>query len=123
MKDCSRPCRHLATALLLVIAVGCRPKNQDMLVAYVQGDVFLPVLRAGVWNFGERIDCQVASRTSTSPDKRGDLLLCGAKTQLAWSQTWLRADIKTQIYEAAKRETVTFHSAGHDAGEYESPLW
>jgi hypothetical protein len=64
-----------------------------MLVVYVQGDVFLPDLRPAMWNPGEEIDCEIASRTSTSIDKRGDLLLCGAQTQLAWSQGWLRADI------------------------------
>ena len=109
---CSR-LRCCATALLLVIAIGCRPKNQDMLVAHVQGDVFLPRLNAIPWNFSEAIECQIASRTSIPPDGRGDLLLCGEKTQLAWSQTWLRPDIKAQIYAVAERQAVEFHSIGH----------
>jgi hypothetical protein len=110
--SCSR-LRYCAAALLLIIAIGCRPKNEDMLVAHVQGDVFLPHLSAGLWNFSEVIECQIASRTSIPPDGRGDLLLCGEKTQLAWSQTWLRPDIKTQIYAAAEKQPVEFHSAGH----------
>ena len=84
-----------------------------MLVAYVQGDVFLPDLRLGTWDFAETKRCEIASRGTIQPDKRGDLLLCGDKTQLAWSQTWLRGDIKTQIYEAAKTQFVDFHSVGH----------
>jgi hypothetical protein len=44
MKHALRVGRKLATALALVIAIGCRPKNQSMLVAYVEGDVFLPDL-------------------------------------------------------------------------------
>ena len=80
--SCSR-LRYCTAALLLIVAVGCRPKNEDMLVAHVQGDVFLPHLSAGLWNFSEVIECQIASPTSIPPDGRGDLLLCGEKTQLA----------------------------------------
>jgi hypothetical protein len=58
-------------------------------VACVQGEAFLPDLRAGTWNVHEEMECQVANRTSIPPDERGDLLLCGAKTQLAWSQACL----------------------------------
>jgi hypothetical protein len=82
-------------------------------VALVQGDVFLPHLSASPWNFSEVIECQLASRTSIPPDGRGDLLLCGEKTQLAWSQALLRPDIKTQIYAASERLAVEFHSVGH----------
>jgi hypothetical protein len=125
MKNCFAHWRQLATGLLLMIAVGCRPESKDMLVAYVQGDIFLPHLRAGIWNVGEGMECQIASRTSIPPDERGDLLLCGAKTQLAWSQTWLRPDIKNEIYGAAKKQTVKFHSAGHPGhdGRYSPRLW
>jgi len=118
------PLRYCATGLLLVVAIGCRPKNQDMFVVHVQGDVFLPHLSTGIWNFGEVIECQIASRTSIPPDERGDLLLCGAKTQLAWSQTWLRPDIKTQIYAAAERQAVEFRSVGHPIfGNRYAPRW
>jgi hypothetical protein len=113
MKNSGSPLRYCAAALLLIIAIGCRPKNQDMLVAHVQGDVFLPHLSASLWNVSEVIECQLASRTSIPPDERGDVLLCGEKTQLAWSQTWLRPDIKTQIYAAAERLAVEFRSVGH----------
>jgi hypothetical protein len=115
--------RQLAIRLLLSIVVGCRPENQNMLVAYVEGDVFLPSLRAGRWDFGEDVECEIASRTSTRPDDRGDLLLCGAKTQLAWSQAWLRADIKTQIYDAAIKQTVTFHSVGRGGNRGGHRFW
>lgn len=125
MKDCGALLRHLAIGLLIFIAIGCRPKKRDLLVAYLQGDVFLPHLKAGIWNIGERTECQIASHTSIPPDERGDLLLCGAKTQLAWSQTWLRPDIKTEIYDSAKKQRVTFHGAGHPGhnGRYSPRLW
>jgi len=125
MKNPCSPLRYCATALVLLIAIGCRPENQHMLVAHVQGDVFLPHLSASVWNFGEVIECQISSRTSIPPDERGDLLLCGAKTQLAWSQTWLRPDIKTQIYAAAERQAVEFRSVGHPVlgNRYSPRLW
>jgi hypothetical protein len=114
---------QLAIALLVIATVGCRPKNQTMLVVYVEGDIFLPKLSAGTWNVGEAQRCQIASRGSVPPDKKGDLLLCGGKTQLAWSQTWLRSDIKSQIYEAATAHPVVFHSMGKPAGRGESPRW
>jgi hypothetical protein len=125
MKNSCSALKCCATAMLLVIAIGCRPKNQDMLVVDVQGDVFLSRLTASIWNFGEVIECQIASRTSIPPDERGDLLLCGAKTQLAWSQTWLRSDIKTQIYAAAERQAVEFRNAGHPllGNRYSPRLW
>jgi hypothetical protein len=118
--------RQFAIGLLCILAVGCRPKSQNMLVAYVQGDVFLPHLNPGYWAIGEAKWCAIASRYSDplSPDARGDLLLCGETTQLAWSQTWLRGDIKTQIYEAAKQQAVSFHSIGHNGSSRgSSPRW
>lgn len=115
--------QQLAIVVFLAVFVGCRPANQDMLVAYVEGDVFLPSLRAGHWDFGEDVECELASRTSVLPDDRGDLLLCGAKTQLAWSQAWLRADIKTQIYETAVKQTVKFHSLGRGGNRGGHRFW
>ena len=109
--------RQVGVWLLLVAATGCRPENQNMLVAYVEGDVFLPNLRRGDWRPGEAKLCQIASKeNSVKPDQRGDLLLCGYTTQMAWSQTWLRGDIKTQIYEAAQKQAVNFHSTGNAPG-------
>jgi hypothetical protein len=114
---------YCLTGVLLLIALGCKPKNQDLLVAHIEGDVFLPNLRAGAWNLDEGLNCQIASRTSMPPDSRGDLLLCGAKTQFAWSQTWLRADIRTQIYDAATKRRVNFQSSGHGGGRVSPPSW
>jgi hypothetical protein len=113
----------LAIALFLTLGVGCRPENRNMLVAHVEGDVFLPRLRDGRWGPEENVECEIASRTSVSPDDRGDLLLCGTQTQLAWSQTWLRADIKTQIYEAAIEQKVTFHSVGRGGNRGGHRFW
>jgi hypothetical protein len=94
-----------------------------MLVAYAQGDIFLPALRPGSWQVGETRRCEIASRGSLRPDKGRDLLLCGDTTQLAWSQTWLRGDIRNQIYDAAKALKVSFHSAGHSGRKGTSPWW
>jgi hypothetical protein len=120
--------RHLVPArftvgLLFVFVLGCKPSNQSMLVVNVQGDVFLPKLQACTWKIGQTERCEIASRGSILPDARGDLLLCGDKTRLAWSQTWLRSDIKTQIYNAAQIRTVKFHGIGQDGGRGRSPLW
>jgi hypothetical protein len=43
MRNSCMPLRYCATALLMVIAIGCKPKNQQMLVAHVEGGVFLPL--------------------------------------------------------------------------------
>lgn len=94
-----------------------------MLVAYVQGDIFLPSIKSKTWTSSESVECQMASGTSIPPDQRGDVLLCGAQTQLAWAQTWLRGDIKSRIYENATILNVTFHGAGHGAGRYRPPSW
>ena len=115
----------LFPSILLVSAtlIGCRPKDRDVLVAYVEGDVFLPDLRARPWRIGDSASCYLASGTSVKPDKTGDLLLCGERTQLAWSQTWLRDDIRAQLYANAKTFPVKFHSLGRSPGRYLPPVW
>ena len=114
---------NLAVLGALLALFACRPANQNMLVADVQGDIFLPALHTGNWGVGEVKQCQIASQGSIKPDKGRDLLLCGDSTKLAWSQTWLRPDIKKQIYDAASSAEVRFHSAGHGGGRTESPSW
>jgi hypothetical protein len=116
----------LGLGLLLIFATECRPANQTILVAYVKGDVFLPNLESGNWNINEIQECEIASRESVpnKPEEGRDLLLCGEKTQLAWSQTWLREDIRVQIYAAAKKLHVNFRSAGHGGrSRGSSPRW
>jgi len=113
----------VSIVLLLLLLGGCRPPNRDMLVVNVQGDVFLPGLQASNWKVGEMAQCEIASRGSVAPDKRGDLLLCGDKTRLAWSQTWLRSDIKDQIYNSAGTLRVKFRTAGRSGGRGRSPWW
>lgn len=118
--------RHLGNigiALALVVGTACRPKNQEMLVAYVQGDIFLPHITPQAWNLGETKECQIASLTSQKPDDRGDLLLCGYCAQLGWSQIWLRRDIEDQIYSSSLKKSVRFHSIGHDRGSRNSDPW
>lgn len=114
---------QVGIGVFVIASFGCTPKNRNMLVASVEGDIFLPYLRLNAWEYGEARDCEIASMGSVRPDQRGDLLLCGEKTRLAWSQTWLRADIKNQIYEAAKEQPVNFHSSGRPGGRGESPIW
>ena len=98
------------TALILLSA-GCAPPDRTMPVANVR-DVFSN-LRPDKWDYGEVKKCQIASRSTQKPDDRGDLLLCGGETLTGWSMSWLRPDVKTQIYENARTLTVTFRSAGH----------
>src|SRR5947209_5593498 len=115
----------LFPSILIVSAtlIGCRPKDRDVLVAYVEGDVFLPDLRARPWRVGDSVSCYLASGTSVKPDKRGDLLLCGEQTQAACSQTWLRDDVRSQLYANAESFPVKFRSAGRDRGRYRGPVW
>jgi hypothetical protein len=61
-----------------------------MLVAYFADSGFWLDLRPGSWDFGETKRCAIASHGTIQPDKIGDLLLCGDKIQMAWSQTYLR---------------------------------
>ena len=56
--------------------------------------------------------CEFASNT----DERGDLLLCGYSAQKAWEQTWIRKDIKDQIYKFAERRQVHFRGGGASPG-------
>src|SRR5882724_10091706 len=111
----SRRLGRLGVGLALVVIASCRPDNQKMLVAYVQGDVFQPHLTAGVWEIGETKRCEIASPIPTDQE---NLLVCGVQTQFAWSQTWLRPDIRAQIYNATKEMLVTFLGQGHYGRNY-----
>lgn len=118
--------RGVGIGLVLIVATGCRPRSRNMLVAYVQGEVLLPALTSAIWNVDETKECEIATRDDLSnppSDERGDLLLCGDKTRFAWSQTWLRGDIKSQIYQSAKEQAVKFHSIGHSGPHKGSPSW
>jgi hypothetical protein len=56
-----------------------------------------------------------ASRSSQPPDKRGDVLVCGSDTELAWNLGWLRPDLRNKIYENARLLKVRFRSSGHSS--------
>jgi len=102
----------MGTCLALALTVGCRPPSGVMRVAYISGDIYLPQIESTPWREGQVQPCQLASLTSIQPDKRGDLLVCGEKTRLAWNVTWLREDIRTSIYQASRAEMVRFLSRG-----------
>jgi hypothetical protein len=108
----------LVTVLMVVGSTGCKSyRSQAMLVARVDGDIYLPAIRSVVWNEADSVDCELASQQFVrQPAPPDDLLLCGQKTLLAWSVTWLRSDIKAEIYRAAEKRTVIFHRAGHGRG-------
>jgi hypothetical protein len=118
-----RPWAMLVVALLIIIGnSGCKSHvSQEMLVARIGGDIYLPRLCSVDWRREESVDCELASEQfgrswfiqSPAPD---DLLLCGQRTLTAWSVTWLRPDIKTEIYRVADRQGVEFHDAGHSRG-------
>ena len=118
------PTRFAIALIAVVFAwIGCKPHDGKMLVTCVQGDVFLPSLHTCVWNTGEIYECEIASQTASLPDQRGDLLLCGAQTEMAWSAAWLRADIKSEVYKSARIQVVAFHSMGDRAGRGHPPTW
>jgi hypothetical protein len=118
-----RDLRFLASVLILGTALGCKPKDQKMLVVYVSGDVYLPDLRSRPWNLGKSVNCAIASRTSVQPKKGQDLLLCGSQTQEAWLQSWLRDDIGSQLYDNSRSFLVTFHSNGHATSRFLPTQW
>jgi hypothetical protein len=108
--------------MLLFALNGCRPKNQDMLVANVRGNYAYGV-KAGTWNLNEVKDCGMANRAML-PDKRSGLLVCGAETQAAWDVVWLRSDIKSQILESARTFAVIFHSSGRSRRDsFQPKVW
>lgn len=119
-----RPALWLAMWFIILGCAGCTaPKNQKLLVSYIQGDVFSHAASAQVWKDGQSVECVLASRwPQFPPDKRGDVLLCGDQAQLAWSQAWLRSDTKDQVYETARRFDVTFHGTGR-AVRGKGPSW
>jgi hypothetical protein len=102
----------MGICLALAFTAACRPPSGVMRVAYISGDIYLPQIESTPWREGDVLPCQLATRTSIAPDKRGDLLLCGEKTRLAWDVTWLREDIRTSIYQASHHEMVKFLSRG-----------
>jgi hypothetical protein len=103
----------LATALAVLVVLGLmarRPRDRVLLVARTHGDVYSNLSRE-TWNAGEVQRCQFASAT----DERGDLFLCGSSAVNAWQQTWIRKDIKDEIYKFAESRQVYFESAGERA--------
>jgi hypothetical protein len=102
--------------LLVALCIGCRPKSGPMLVAYVRGDIDLPNMEAEFWPICKTQECYLASQTSFPLDKKGDLLLCGIKAQVAWNESWLRSDIKANLYDNSLHQTVHFNGIGHGGG-------
>ena len=109
----------LVIALVLVVSDrGCRPKDQSMLVVYVQGDVYLPSLTVARWDFDQTLRCHIIDHSSDDQhffdktDSQENVLLCGETTERAWSNMWLKPGIKGQLLEASVGQLVTFRSAG-----------
>jgi len=115
---------YVVSAVIGVAAALRPPRNQRVLVAYIQGDVFSHSTSAKVWKYGQSIECVLASGSHQfPPDKRGDVLLCGEQTLLAWSQVWLRSDTQDQVYEAARTFDVTFHATIRGRRGFGSSWW
>lgn len=109
-----RMLKRSAIVMLIALDLGCAPKGGDMQVAYMRGNL-ADGLRPDGWDYGQVKECQIASQSTQRPDQRGDLLFCGSDTLLAWNISWLRPDLKSQIYENARPFAVTFRSAGHSS--------
>ena len=117
----------LLIAILSVISnSGCKSHTScQMLVARVDGDIYLPRLGGVPWSEEEPVDCELASQQRggfSSPfnliqtPSSDDVLLCGNKTLTAWSVTSLRADIKAEIYRVSEKRSVDFRNSGHGRG-------
>lgn len=128
--------RHNFPALLLVVFLsvfsnsGCRSHTcRQMLVARVEGDIYLPHLGGVSWGSEEPVDCELASQQNggfsspfnliptPAPD---DVLLCGNETLTAWSATSLRPDIKADIYRVSEKRSVDFRNSGRGRGVRDS---
>ena len=70
--------------LLLLVAVACAPKGGNMQVAFLRGNAAYGMTQ-DKWDYGETKECQLASRSSQPPGPRGDVLVCGSETELAWN--------------------------------------
>ena len=111
------------TVVGLLLLTTCRPSDKEMLVATTRGDVFSDI-QPRIWRAGEVQQCRVASQwnTSVQPDDRGDLLLCGDSVLSAWSQGWIRKDVKNRIYALAEKRPVHFPvGIGHQSDRW--GLW
>jgi hypothetical protein len=114
----------VAVWVIVFLTAACGPRTRRLRVAYLHGDVFSPSpMSSALWSESKNLNCELASETSVPPDQRGDLLLCGAQTEFAWSQTWLRGDIKSQIYDNSAPFTVIFHNGAHGGGRTSPPSW
>jgi len=113
-RDQLRQAMCLGIWLIVLGCAGCRqPKNQKILVAYIEGDGFSRSASAKDWKYEQGVECVLASDSHQfPPDSRGDVLLCGEQTQHVWSMVSLRSDVKDQVYKAARMSDVTFRGAG-----------
>jgi hypothetical protein len=108
-----------AIVMLVILDLGCAPKNTNLPVADMQGNL-ADGLRPASWDYGQIKQCQIASRSTQPPDERGDLLFCGPATLLAWNISWLRPDLKSQIYQNTRVFGVTFRSGGHSSRAHDT---
>lgn len=94
-----------------------------MPVACIRSGYAVYGVKPNVWADGEAKECQLASRSTQRPDERGDLLLCGTDTLVAWGMSWVRPDFKSQIYQNARTFAVTFRTAGHSGRARDTWWW
>lgn len=111
----------LIVCIALLFSIQRTPKSRMMRVAYVYGDVYFARIYPETWNLGTAQRCQLASRSAPTPNDASDLLLCGETVKLAWQITWLRADVKSAIYDSSRQEMVYFRDSGHSGGR--RPSW
>jgi hypothetical protein len=98
--------------LVVVVLTGCGSRSKAMPVSYMEGD--FESVKAATWEMGEIKKCEMAGRTSSPPDARGDLLLCDVDTWVAWSQGKFNPAMKSAVYDDAKMFSVRIRGAGHD---------
>lgn len=105
----------VAAVVSLLFSSARKPHDQTLLISYIEGDVSMAALRPRAWDYGEDNECELASRGSVPPDKRGDIMLCGSRAQFAWSITRDRKDVMDAIYDTARTLEVRFHRNGHSS--------
>jgi len=113
----------LMVCLVCIVYMARRPRNRQMQVACVYGDIYRPNLHTEQWDEGAKKKCFLARRTPPTPNNADDLLLCGNTAVQAWNLVWLREDVKKSLYANSVQYQVNFRTFGNGGGRYGSPWW
>ena len=71
LADSTPPFRRAwVLVLVLLFASGCRPRNRNMFVIHVQGQLSLANITQGTWEYGEILPCYILDDTANTFSKQ-----------------------------------------------------